>query len=209
MFTYQYPLADEQKVILKPNLPPTTQSPFTNIISGEFILRTFLLLNLINILESLDNSMFSAGTRSLEERVKDAMLSVLHDNPAVRQAFKDIVDPPPAPPLPPAPTAPPPPAPPAPPNRDIIPEPPPALGGALLLGGRVSVPQPVPSQVPSVSIVELPAQPGCRRFSTKTCRSVPIVVPKKVPYEDCKSIPSVECFFVLKTVDDLECSPVR
>ena len=138
------------------------------------------------------------------------MISVLQDNPTVRQAFKDIVDSPPPPRPPPVP--PPPPPPPAPPaHRDIIPDPNPPLGGAVLLGGRVSVPEPaeVHSEIPSVSIVELPAQPGCRRFSTKTCRAVPIVVPKKVPYEDCKSIPSVECFFVLKTVDDLECSPVR
>ena len=170
--------------------------------------------------------MFNAAPRTLEERVKDAMLSVLQENPTVRQAFKDIVDFPPAlvppvpPPPPPSPSpSPPPPPPPPPPARDIIPDPNPPLGGAVLLGGRVSVPKPGPSQaevqtevhseIPSVSIVELPAEPGCRRFSTKTCRSVPIVVPKKVPYEDCKSIPSVECYFVLKTVDDLECSPVR
>ena len=37
----------------------------------------------------------------------------------------------------------------------------------------------------------------------------PISVPKKVPYDECRAVPSVECFFVLKTVDDLECAPVR
>ena len=61
---------------------------------------------------------------------------------------------------------------------------------------------------PTVSIVELPAEPGCRSFSTKTCNKIPIVVPKKVPYDECRTVPSVECFFVLKEVDDLECAPV-
>ena len=61
---------------------------------------------------------------------------------------------------------------------------------------------------PTVSIVELPAEPGCRSFSTNTCNKIPIVVPKKVPYDECRSVPSVECFFVLKEVDDLECAPV-
>ena len=35
-----------------------------------------------------------------------------------------------------------------------------------------------------------------------------VVVPKTVPYEECHSVPAVDCYFVLKTVDDLECSPV-
>ena len=130
----------------------------------------------------------SAGTKSLEERVKAAMISVLQGNPTVRDAFKDIVAPPPE-------------------VVDVAPAGPP-LEVPPPLGGRVSVP-PTPAPVPSVSIVELPAEPGCRKFSTKTCRKVPIVVPKKVPYEECEAIPSIECFFVLKTVDDLECSPVR
>ena len=54
---------------------------------------------------------------------------------------------------------------------------------------------------PTVTISELPAEPGCRSFSTKTCNKIPIVVPKKVPYEDCRTVPSVECFFVLKEVN--------
>ena len=54
---------------------------------------------------------------------------------------------------------------------------------------------------PTVTISELPAEPGCRSFSTKTCNKVPIVVPKKVPYDDCRTVPSVECFFVLKEVN--------
>ena len=103
------------------------------------------------------------------------------------------------------------------------------LGGALhspspsptregTLGGPVvpEVPQPILHKAPSpaspppptVSIVELPAEPGCRSFSTNTCNKIPIVVPKKVPYDECRSVPSVECFFVLKEVDDLECAPV-
>ena len=62
---------------------------------------------------------------------------------------------------------------------------------------------------PTITIKELDAEPGCRTFSTKTCHKVPIVVPKKVPYDDCRAVPSIECYLVLKTVDDLECSPVR
>ena len=61
--------------------------------------------------------------------------------------------------------------------------------------------------VPTVTIVELPSKPGCRSFSHKTCLKIPIFVPKNVPYEECRDIPAVECFFVLKTVDDIECSP--
>ena len=34
------------------------------------------------------------------------------------------------------------------------------------------------------------------------------VVPKTVPYHKCRAVPAVDCYFVLKTVDDLECSPV-
>ena len=33
-------------------------------------------------------------------------------------------------------------------------------------------------------------------------------MPKTVPYHKCRAVPAVDCFFVLKTVDDLECSPV-
>ena len=69
-------------------------------------------------------------------------------------------------------------------------------------------PAPTPPP-PTITIKELDGEPGCRSFSTKTCHKVPIVVPKKVPYDDCRAIPSIECYLVLKTVDDLECSPVR
>ena len=101
------------------------------------------------------------------------------------------------------------------------------LGGALesldkaTLGGPVvpevhhsilEKPPPIPPTTPTpptpppptVSIVELPAEPGCRSFSTKTCNKIPIVVPKKVPYDECRTVPSVECFFVLKEVSVLE-----
>ncbi len=33
-------------------------------------------------------------------------------------------------------------------------------------------------------------------------------MPKTVPYHKCRAVPAVDCYFVLKTVDDLECSPV-
>ena len=59
-----------------------------------------------------------------------------------------------------------------------------------------------------MTITELEAEPGCRRFSTTTCTKQPVVVPKTVPYQECHSVPAVDCYFVLKTVDDLECSPV-
>ena len=62
--------------------------------------------------------------------------------------------------------------------------------------------------VPTVTITELEAEPGCRRFSRRTCSQQPVVVPKTVPYQECHSVPAVDCYFVLKTVDDLECSPV-
>ena len=70
-------------------------------------------------------------------------------------------------------------------------------------------PSPPAAPAPTITIVELPADPGCRSFSTKTCHKVPVVVPKRVPYDECRAVPSVECFFVIKTVDDLECTPVR
>ena len=83
-----------------------------------------------------------------------------------------------------------------------------------------------PPPVPTVTIKELPAEPGCRSFSTTTCTQIPIgktleikcyyvkvifqflVVPKTVPYDECRAVPAVDCYFILKTVDDLECSPV-
>ena len=33
-------------------------------------------------------------------------------------------------------------------------------------------------------------------------------MPKTIPYEECHAVPAVDCYFVLKTVDDIECSPV-
>ena len=69
--------------------------------------------------------------------------------------------------------------------------------------------EPPPPPAPTVTVTELDSKPGCRSFSTKTCTKVPFVVPKKVPFEECRAIPTVECYFVLKTVDDLECTPVR
>ena len=61
--------------------------------------------------------------------------------------------------------------------------------------------------VPAVRIVELPSEPGCRSFFHTTCQRIPAIVPEIVPYEECRSVPAVECFFVLKTIDDIECSP--
>ena len=60
---------------------------------------------------------------------------------------------------------------------------------------------------PVISTHELPAPYGCRTIATKICYQVPMVVPKRVPYEKCKNIPSVECAIVLKEVPELECVP--
>ena len=63
------------------------------------------------------------------------------------------------------------------------------------------------SSKPVITKVELPSKPGCRSFATKECHTIPVVVPKKVPYEKCHDVPALDCFFVLKKVPDLECSP--
>ena len=60
---------------------------------------------------------------------------------------------------------------------------------------------------PVISTHDLPAPYGCRSIATKKCYKVPMVVPKKVPYEKCKNIPSVDCAIVLKKVPELECVP--
>jgi len=60
---------------------------------------------------------------------------------------------------------------------------------------------------PVVSTHELPAPYGCRSIATKICFKVPMVVPKKVPYEKCKEVPTVDCAIVLKKVPELECVP--
>lgn len=46
-----------------------------------------------------------------------------------------------------------------------------------------------------------------RSLATKSCSKVPMRVAKKVPYEKCKTVPSVDCGVVLKTVPDLSCYP--
>ena len=46
-----------------------------------------------------------------------------------------------------------------------------------------------------------------RSVATKSCTKVPMTVAKKMPYEKCKEIPSVECGVVLKKVPDLSCYP--
>ena len=50
-----------------------------------------------------------------------------------------------------------------------------------------------------------------QKYNSHICiMNVPFsVVPKTVPYEECRAVPAVDCYFVLKTVDDLECTPVR
>lgn len=36
---------------------------------------------------------------------------------------------------------------------------------------------------------------------------MPTYVPKRVPHEQCREVPAVDCFFVLKTVPDVLCGP--
>ena len=162
-------------------------------------------------------------TFSLEDRVRSAMLQVLTENPELSAAFDQFVLSPPSelrlkdP------------------RSFPIPAETNQLGGKvqnpiLDAGKPISAEQPVvlpsPSptppappvveggevspevSVPTVTIKELEAEPGCRTFSTRTCTKLPLVVPKTVPYQECHSVPAVDCYFVLKTVDDLECSPV-
>jgi len=52
-----------------------------------------------------------------------------------------------------------------------------------------------------------PPAPGCRSIATTTCHHKPNVVSRRKGYEECRKVPTVDCFLVLKTVPDLECSP--
>ena len=55
---------------------------------------------------------------------------------------------------------------------------------------------------------EVPPHPECQPIATKSCHQIPIVVPKKVPYETCHSVPTLDCSgLVLKTVPKVECLP--
>ena len=54
------------------------------------------------------------------------------------------------------------------------------------LGGEVVVPPPQPVQ-PVVTTQELPAPEGCRSIAVKKCYKIPIILPRKVPYEVCLS----------------------
>ena len=65
----------------------------------------------------------------------------------------------------------------------------------------------LPPPPPLITVEELPSEPGCRTLATKTCYKIPISVPKKVPYETCKEVPAVDCYYVLKEVPELECTP--
>ena len=75
-----------------------------------------------------------------------------------------------------------------------------------------------PPPATTVRQVELPPPaPGCRSIATTTCHHRPVVIPRshpqstsfprKVAYEKCRRVPAVDCFYVLKTVPDVECSP--
>ena len=64
-----------------------------------------------------------------------------------------------------------------------------------------------PEYPPIITTHELPAPPGCRSIATKECHKIPVIIPKKVPYEVCNIVPDVDCVTVLKTVPELECTP--
>ena len=54
---------------------------------------------------------------------------------------------------------------------------------------------------------EIDAPPGCKAYSTRTCKKTPIAIPEKVPVPKCYDIPKVECFHVLSPAPDLACAP--
>ena len=66
---------------------------------------------------------------------------------------------------------------------------------------------PAPEHPPIVTSYEIPAPPGCRSLATKTCWKIPIIVPKKVPFETCREVPDVECVTVVKNKPEIECTP--
>jgi len=69
-------------------------------------------------------------------------------------------------------------------------------------------PPPLPPPPDTVSQVELPPPaPGCRSIATTRCHHRPVVLPRKVAQEKCRKVPAVDCFYVLKTVPDVECAP--
>ena len=68
-------------------------------------------------------------------------------------------------------------------------------------------PQPVHHPDPVIIKTEIEAPPGCKAYSTRTCKKTPIAVPEKVPVPKCYDIPKVECFHVLSPAPDLACAP--
>jgi len=51
------------------------------------------------------------------------------------------------------------------------------------------------------------APPGCKSEATRTCHKVPVYEEKKKPVVKCREVPTVDCFYVLKNVPDIECAP--
>ena len=58
-----------------------------------------------------------------------------------------------------------------------------------------------------ITKTEIEAPPGCKAYSTRTCKKTPIAIPEKVPVPKCYDIPKVECFHVLSPAPDLACAP--
>ena len=67
--------------------------------------------------------------------------------------------------------------------------------------------KPVHHPEPVITKTEISAPPGCKAYSTKTCKKTPIAVPEKVPVPKCYDVPKVECFHVLSPAPDLACAP--
>ena len=65
-----------------------------------------------------------------------------------------------------------------------------------------------PVDFPIQSSYEVPSPPGCRSIATKNCHQIPIVVAKKVPYSECFPVPTLDCGLVLRSVPELDCTPL-
>ena len=68
-------------------------------------------------------------------------------------------------------------------------------------------PEPVHHPEPVITKTEIDAPPGCKAYSTRTCKKTPVSIPEKVPVPKCYDIPKVECFHVLSPAPDLTCAP--
>lgn len=52
---------------------------------------------------------------------------------------------------------------------------------------------------------EIPAPDGCRSVVTQKCRKKPELYQKKVPKDECREVPDVECHLELEEVEEPKC----